>query len=212
MPGARRPGAGGGWCSFSTGSGSHDPAAESAAGGAGWRGSSRGIPRCRRGGRRGAGLGGSQRGAGGGWRDPAPGSFVGVDAFLRRTDIRRQRGLRLAAVLLLVAGLGIGWSTSFRYSNLRSGSASWSRSYAGLGSPRDVASSAAPIEAGHDCMLPAKAAWLGCVRPMARPRTAQNAGVRMDDRLSPAPETPSQPPARMVAAGRLRLGVAKSSR
>jgi hypothetical protein len=71
-----------------------------------------------------------------------------VDAFLRRTDIRRQRGLRLAAVLLLVAGLGIGWSTSFRYSNLRSGSASWSRTYGGLGSARDVASSAAGAIAG----------------------------------------------------------------
>ena len=55
-------------------------------------------------------------------------AVVGVDAFLRRPDIRR-RGLRLAAVLLLVAGLGIGWSTSFRYSNLRSGSTSWSRTY-----------------------------------------------------------------------------------
>ena len=68
-------------------------------------------------------------------------AVVGVDAFLRRPDIRR-RGLRLAAVLLLVAGLGIGWSTSFRYSNLRSGSASWSRTYAGLGSAHDVAPSA----------------------------------------------------------------------
>jgi hypothetical protein len=74
-------------------------------------------------------------------------AVVGVDAFLRRPDIRR-RGLRLAAVLLLVAGLGIGWSTSFRYSNLRSGSASWSRTYAGLGSALDVASSAPGMIAG----------------------------------------------------------------
>ena len=78
----------------------------------------------------------------------APGSFLGVGAFLRRTDIRRQRGLRLAAVLLLVAGLSIGWSTSFRYSNLRSGGASWSRTYAGLGSALDVASSAPGMIAG----------------------------------------------------------------
>jgi hypothetical protein len=68
-------------------------------------------------------------------------AVVGVDAFLRRPDIRR-RGLRLAAVLLLVAGLGIGWSTSVRYSNLRSGSPSSSRTYAGLGSAHDVAPSA----------------------------------------------------------------------
>jgi hypothetical protein len=74
-------------------------------------------------------------------------AVVGVDAFLRRPDIRR-RGLRLAAVLLLVAGLGIGWSTSFRYSNLRSGSASWSRAYTGLGS----------AGSRHGCMLPEKAA------------------------------------------------------
>jgi hypothetical protein len=48
-------------------------------------------------------------------------AIVGVDAFLRRTDIRPKGVGNVAVVLLLVVGLGIGWSTSFRYPNLRSG-------------------------------------------------------------------------------------------
>lgn len=76
-------------------------------------------------------------------------AMAGADALLRRTNIPLPRTRRGTVVLLLVIGLGIGWSTSFRYSNLRSGNASWSRSYAPwsasdarVGSARDVASSA----------------------------------------------------------------------
>ena len=59
-------------------------------------------------------------------------AIAGVDAFLRRTDIPLRRAGRGTAVLLLVIGLSIGWSTSFRYPNLRSGNAPLSRTQAGV--------------------------------------------------------------------------------
>ena len=53
-------------------------------------------------------------------------AIAGADAFLRRAGGRVGRG---AVVLLLVVGLGIGWSTSFRYLNVRSGNAPWSQTW-----------------------------------------------------------------------------------
>jgi hypothetical protein len=69
-------------------------------------------------------------------------AIAGVDAFLRRTSIHPRRAGRATVVLLLVIGLSIGWSTSFRYPNLRSGNAALSRTQADVGAARDVASSA----------------------------------------------------------------------
>jgi hypothetical protein len=56
-------------------------------------------------------------------------AIVGVDARLRRPGLRPGPGGRGATILLLVAGLSIGWSTSFRYPNLRSASLPWSQTY-----------------------------------------------------------------------------------
>jgi hypothetical protein len=64
-------------------------------------------------------------------------AIAGVDAFLRRTNISRRRARR-GVVLLLVIGLSIGWSTSFRYSNLRSGNASLSRTDPGVARNHDA--------------------------------------------------------------------------
>jgi hypothetical protein len=69
-------------------------------------------------------------------------AIAGVDAFLRRTNIHPRRAGRATVVLLLVIGLSIGWSTSFRYPNLRSGHPPLSRTHAGVGAARDVALSA----------------------------------------------------------------------
>jgi hypothetical protein len=65
-------------------------------------------------------------------------AIVGVDAFLRRTDIPLRRARRGTVVLLLVIGLSIGWSTSFRYPNLRSGNASLSRTDPGVARNHDA--------------------------------------------------------------------------
>ncbi len=56
-------------------------------------------------------------------------AIAGADAVLRRpgASLRRLRSAAVAAVL--VAGLGLGWATSFRYDNLRSPSVPWSQSY-----------------------------------------------------------------------------------
>jgi hypothetical protein len=65
-------------------------------------------------------------------------AIVGVDAFLRRTNIHPGRARRATVVLLLIIGLSIGWSTSFRYSNLRSGNAPLSRTQAGVARNHDA--------------------------------------------------------------------------
>jgi hypothetical protein len=65
-------------------------------------------------------------------------AIAGVDAFLRRTNISLRRARRGTVVLLLVAGLSIGWSTSFRYPNLRSGNAPVSRTQAGVAHNHDA--------------------------------------------------------------------------
>jgi nitroreductase len=59
-------------------------------------------------------------------------AIAGEDAWLRRTGIPGGRLWRAAAVLLLAAGLGIGWCTSFRYANLRSAGVPWPRAYVGF--------------------------------------------------------------------------------
>jgi hypothetical protein len=56
-------------------------------------------------------------------------AIAGVDAFLRGGNARLWRARRSAPALLLIAGLIIGWGSSFRYDNARSGSAPWSRTY-----------------------------------------------------------------------------------
>jgi hypothetical protein len=59
-------------------------------------------------------------------------AIVGADARLRRPGLRPgpgDRGWRGATILLLVAGLSIGWSTSFHYPNLRSASPPWSQTH-----------------------------------------------------------------------------------
>jgi hypothetical protein len=56
-------------------------------------------------------------------------AIAGVDAFLRGGNTRLWRARRSAPALLLIAGLIIGWGSSFRYDNARSGSAPWSRTY-----------------------------------------------------------------------------------
>jgi hypothetical protein len=56
-------------------------------------------------------------------------AIAGADAVLRRpmADLARLRSVAVVAVL--VAALGIGWATSFRYHNLRSGNPPWSQTY-----------------------------------------------------------------------------------
>jgi hypothetical protein len=56
-------------------------------------------------------------------------AIAGVDAFLCRRNIQFRRAWRCAPVLLLVLGLSTGWVSSFRYNNVRSGVAPWSRTY-----------------------------------------------------------------------------------
>jgi hypothetical protein len=56
-------------------------------------------------------------------------AIVGVDAFVRRRSARGQPAWRRVPVLILVVVLGIGWVSSFRYSNVRSGGVAWSRTY-----------------------------------------------------------------------------------
>lgn len=59
-------------------------------------------------------------------------AIAGVDAYLRRSQARVRRG---ALVLLLVAGIGLGWGTSFRYLNVRSVNVPWSQTYASFDHP-----------------------------------------------------------------------------
>jgi hypothetical protein len=56
-------------------------------------------------------------------------AIAGADAVLRRpmADLARLRSVAVVAVL--VAVVGIGWATSFRYHNLRSGNPPWSQTY-----------------------------------------------------------------------------------
>lgn len=65
-------------------------------------------------------------------------AIAGVDAFLRRPNISLRRARRATVVLLLVIGLSLGWSTGFRYPNLRSGNAPWPRTHAGLAHNHDA--------------------------------------------------------------------------
>jgi hypothetical protein len=71
-------------------------------------------------------------------------AIAGVDAFLRRTDISLRPARRATVVLLLVIGLGIGWSTSFRYPNLRSGNASLSQAHAAVARNHDAGRTVVP--------------------------------------------------------------------
>jgi hypothetical protein len=73
-------------------------------------------------------------------------AIVGVDAYLRRAA-DGQRRARGAAVLLLIGVLGLGWGSSFRYSNLRSTSVPWSRTYARY--ELALARSRSPSAGGH---------------------------------------------------------------
>lgn len=62
-------------------------------------------------------------------------ALIGADACLHRTNIRLSRSTirpRIAA-LLLIAGLSVGWSTSFRYPNVRSADPPWSQTYISFG-------------------------------------------------------------------------------
>jgi hypothetical protein len=63
-----------------------------------------------------------------------------VDAFLsgssahpQRTGpaqpLRPPRATHIVAVVLVVVGLGVGWATSFRYTNVRSSSVPWAQTY-----------------------------------------------------------------------------------
>jgi hypothetical protein len=56
-------------------------------------------------------------------------AIAGADAVLRRpvAELRHFRSVAVVAVLLAV--LAVGWSTSFRYPNLRSGNPPWSQTY-----------------------------------------------------------------------------------
>jgi hypothetical protein len=56
-------------------------------------------------------------------------AIAGIDAFLRGGTARLWRAWRGVPALLLIAGLAIGWASSFRYDNVRSGGVPWSRSY-----------------------------------------------------------------------------------
>ncbi|HEY7145421.1 MAG TPA: hypothetical protein VH637_14355 [Streptosporangiaceae bacterium] len=60
-------------------------------------------------------------------------AIAGADALLRRRPASLPRARAAVVVTVLVAGLGTGWVTSFRYHNVRSASVPWSREYASYG-------------------------------------------------------------------------------
>ncbi|HLX50914.1 MAG TPA: hypothetical protein VKS82_21510 [Streptosporangiaceae bacterium] len=58
-------------------------------------------------------------------------AIAGVGAYLRRKSTVQHLARRAIAIALLVAGLGTGWATSFRYHNVRSKNPPWSKTYIG---------------------------------------------------------------------------------
>jgi hypothetical protein len=56
-------------------------------------------------------------------------AIAGVSAYLRRKSTAQHNARKAVAIVLLVAGLGTGWVTSYRYPNVRSKNPDWSKTY-----------------------------------------------------------------------------------
>jgi hypothetical protein len=56
-------------------------------------------------------------------------AIAGVSAYLRRKSTAQHDARKAIAIVLLVAGLGTGWATSYRYHNVRSKNTPWSKNY-----------------------------------------------------------------------------------
>jgi hypothetical protein len=92
-------------------------------------------------------------------------AIAGADAVLRRPAAEVGRIRSVAVVAVLIAGLGLGWSTSFRYHNLRSGNPPWSQGY--IQYRRTLpALMKQPIVANAAALLPASAAPGRAPRPV----------------------------------------------
>jgi hypothetical protein len=108
-------------------------------------------------------------------------AIAGVDAWLRRASRGSRRVRHGAAVLVLVASLGLGWGTSLRYMNPRSSSLPWSQTYARYG--RELRQAHQPPPAAARIPRPA---------PQAAQRTHQPPAARSDQ----PPRSAGQPPPR----------------